>query len=390
MGKKTLKMLLPVLALSLLALVPAVANAAIKMESPLGTKVGVGAQVKITNYFLTLEDGSTTYSCLGGLLEGEVTAIEDPKISITSGVNWGSAPSGRCGAPSGLSVAAKLKNPPATLNIGSTGGQGTVIATGLTYEYNVYSKENSLLAECEYTGEILGGFYLGTEPINATTVGTFTRVKGNATYCASTMLMTAEEREFTKGANPINAHQPGLYFSTGSGRYAMIKDNAVGFSSSNFTITNKEAKIQCTTNLLSGKADDPSANPARVNITSSTFSGTEGGGRCSSGRPGITMTVTTNASSGWQMNFNYLTGGELKGSPLKFTLGYYLSGTFYTACTYEANSIATSYGFSKDLGLDLASTTLTPVAGATGLCALETKIDGDFKSSSAPIQVWTE
>ncbi len=355
------------LALTALAAVPTLAQAVVKLESPVGTEVKPGTTIILDSKNLKIEP-SIEIACSDFEIGGMLTSNSDPAIELTS-----KGASAGC-AGSGLTATVSLA-PPTRIAFGEESGTGEARIYGVTMNISFFSG-GMPLAECTYTGNLFPTYTFGTNLALEVPKTGLTRVSGGS-LCHATMPVQGTFQVSTLAAGAVRATSEapkagsfGLFRNSGGTRSHVFAGEVVQSSSKNpsFKLAGGKVTVTCGNALLYGAATQPAAKPALTSVSTASFTG-EGAKGCS--WSGLEADVTTNASG---LSFGDESGKSATGflvaseGPVRVTIRPYLFGSPLATCVYEASSIGTTYSFEKALGLKFTTTTMTRVSGEVATC----------------------
>jgi hypothetical protein len=197
---------------------------------------------------------------------------------------------------------------------------------------------------------------------------------------------------------------PGLasavLLETGAG--ALEKEDPVVAFSEDFRLDTESTDIECVESEVTGSVTENGGEPAIVDLTTGSFTGTAGA-KCTTSSGGLTAAVEANVAEGdWKLETWVLEEGGVEvggigtvkpksGATLSFKADLYLLGSKVATCYYTASEAEVEYDFQTPLespnGLDLPGTAVSKGAGSSGSCPEKGEVDGEFDVSSEAFAV---
>ena len=370
------KTLIAVFVLAVLAVTPAVAQARVTLKTG-GVELAKGAVVKLRSSNIFLEGSGLSMQCESEI-EGTLSQNSNPAARLTW--NWSS-----CLSTGGVKSEI-VPTLPMALDFGEEGGAGKARFPNVTLKTVFRTSEGASLGECTYKADLNAHYEFGVEMgLVLTSPNTLTKTGGSYGLCPNTLSLTGSFNVFTGSEKAITASSEsphegslGLFRNSAGTRTPVFAGEELQGVNAGFVLKYPNGeKAECTSGSLTGTATSPGAQPARVKITSASFTGIGGSGNCESS--GHTAKVTTNASS-WTPSFEDTAGKEAKGSlggPVRLTVNYLEFGFSVAVCTFEASSIGTTYSFEHPLGLKFNTTAMTLVE-SSGIAKSECKSSGEL------------
>jgi|GEM_PF-6082115 len=369
MRRKLTALFAPVLVFAAVAAAPALAQAAVELESPPGTHIGPGAPVTLHIGESVIGNLASTTVCEPWELGGKIIENPDAVIEFTEAATSG------CASIGGLKITPSFQELPTRLELAKADGYG-VAALPIAIKFS------GPAFVCEYTGKLRIYYSPNSENIGSLTINgsPLTKVGEAVSNCEKHIYLTSSG-EMTSGGNQMRAVVTGPYlFKKGAG--PLLVGDEIKFSSSDFVIDASGAAVECTDSVLTGPIAGYDS-PARVSITNTSFS--EGGERCATNM-GLVAEVSTNVAEGWNLNFSGPLSPTGAGS-IRFTTTFYSSwgGEKIATCVYGASSLSASL-------FEVSASELTLVSSVpANICPESAVAEGHFTltANGQPVELIT-
>lgn len=154
--------------------------------------------------------------------------------------------------------------------------------------------------------------------------------------------------------------------------------------------------VECVENSLSGQVEANGGEPAEIQVSASSFTGSEGG-RCKTSIGGVTAAVEGVEAEGWQLDLwrQEAEGGgigriEAEEAPVTLQVGLYLGEAKIATCIYTATEVGLEYEFGVPPTAPpvvITGATFKKATGSSGTCPETGALSGELALSSEALPV---